>query len=473
MKAFVCPHCGADIRYDIEKEAMTCGHCDSVIRREEYQEYLDRNNLYVTNELVCSQCGAAVLSYDDTISTFCSYCGSPVAFTRRIVEDSRPDGIVPFSVTKEQAAALYEEKLKNSGFARPWLFSGTKEKLVGIYVPYYVYETASAGHVRTKGTSRTSSGSYTTVREYEMEFDLEANYDGTRFDAAEAFPDSMSETVDTFNPDGAKPFETSYLAGFYADGGNVSEEAYSGVVKGLVRNDIRGSGIKYGGISVDLGNVDPPIELQTKKLLLPVWLNTKRKGDRVTYSAINGQNGDVAAEIPADPFKYVRISVITAAAVSLLLNIFLTLKPDVFLLISEIILLIFGIIQRKYASDVYIREQNLDDIGRIGIREFAKTASPAGHRPHSIFRKAGKTVWKFSVPLSVRLRGWWKTLLGLIAGAAVLLSGTVSDPVYYGAGVFSMILSVWSDFDLIRQQNALSSRDIPVFTMKRGGDGND
>jgi hypothetical protein len=82
-------------------------------------------------------------------------------------------------------------------------------------------------------------------------------------------------------------------------------------------------------------------------------------------------------------------------------------------------------------------------------------------------------VWKFSVPLSVRLRGWWKTLLGLIAGAAVLLSGTVSDPVYYGAGVFSMILSVWSAFDLIRQQNALSSRDIPVFTMKRGGDGND
>ena len=107
--------------------------------------------------------------------------------------------------------------------------------------------------------------------------------------------------------------------------------------------------------------------------------------------------------------------------------------------VSEIILLIFGIIQRKYASDVYIREQNLDDIGRIGIREFAKTASPAGHRPHSIFRKAGKTVWKFSVPLSVRLRGWWKTLLGLIAGAALCTGLGVFDRAAEVAGAGTLV----------------------------------
>ena len=469
MKAFVCPRCGAALKYDIEKEAMTCEHCDSVIRREEYQDYLDKNGLYLTNELVCPQCGASMLSYSDTLATFCSYCGSSVAFTRRIVEDSRPDGIVPFSVTKEQAAGLYENKLNESGFARRWLFENTSQKILGIYMPYYVYDTVATGHAVTKGESISRRGSTTTVREYRMEFDLEAHYGDTRFDAAEAFPDCISESADTFDVKKAEPFATSYLAGFYADGGNVSEDTYTGIVKGLVGDDIRANGVKYGDITADLGNFYPNMEIRTRKVLLPVWLNTKRKGDRVSYSVINGQNGDVAAEIPVDAGRYVKYSVILAAIVAILLNIFLTLKPDLFLLISEIILLIFGIRQRKLASDVYVRENHLDDIGRIGIREFAKTAG-AGNGPRM---GAKGTSWRFSVPFSVRLKGWWKTLLGLAAGAAVLLSGIVLDWAYYGVAILSAVLSVWSAIDLIKQQNVLASRDIPVFTMKRGGDGND
>ena len=64
-------------------------------------------------------------------------------------------------------------------------------------------------------------------------------------------------------------------------------------------------------------------------------------------------------------------------------------------------------------------------------------------------------------------------LLGLAAGAAVLLSGIVLDWAYYGVAILSAVLSVWSAIDLIKQQNVLASRDIPVFTMKRGGGGND
>ncbi|MBQ2118802.1 MAG: hypothetical protein II192_07060 [Clostridia bacterium] len=469
MKAFECPHCGAQMTYDIAKKVMSCAYCGSEIRREEYQEYLDKNRLYTTNELVCPQCGAAVLSYDDTISSFCSYCGSPVAFTKRIVEDSKPDGIIPFAVTKEEASEKYRKKLKDTGFAPRWLLEGGgTEKLIGLYIPYYVFDASASGHGKSKGENRTTSGNSTIVREYEMEYDLDASYSGTRFDAAEAFPDCMSESVDTFDPEKALDFETSYLAGFYADGGNVSEKVYADVVEQLVVNDIRSRTYKHDGISFRASTVTPEVEIRSKKILFPVWLHTYRKGDRISYAAINGQNGDVAAEIPADKGRYLKYSLIVAAVLASILNLFLTIPPTPFLIVSEIILLLFGFSLRKLTGDVYVRENHLDDLGKIGAENLSRAASPDGAATGS----AKTSPLSFRVPASVRLKGWWRTLVGLAVVAAVLLSGTVIDSVFYGAAAFNIVLALWSVFDLLKEQRLLASRDVPIFTMKRGGDGN-
>ncbi|MBQ7172262.1 MAG: zinc ribbon domain-containing protein [Clostridia bacterium] len=469
MKAFECPHCGAQMTYDIAKKVMSCEYCGSEILREEYQEYLDKNRLYTTNELVCPQCGTAVLSYDDTIASFCSYCGSPVAFTKRIVEDARPDGIIPFTVTKEEAAEKYRKKLKDTGFAPKWLLEkGGEEKMIGLYIPYYVFGADASGHGKNRGESRTSAGSDTIVREYEMEYDLTAAYRGTRFDAAEAFPDCMSETVDTFDPKKAREFETSYLAGFYADGGNVDEKVYADVVAELVTKDIQGSSFTHDGIKFKTSGISPEIRIRSKKILFPVWLHTYRKGDRISYAAINGQNGDVAAEIPADKGRYLKYSLILAAVFASILNLFLTISPAPFLIVSEIILLAFGLYLRKLTGDVYLRENHLDDLGKIGSAALPSSGSPES--PAAAPEKSSPL--SFRVPASVRLKGWWKTLVGLAAAVAVAASGTVIDSVIYGVAAFTIALTLWSVFDLLRAQRLLASRDVPIFTMKRGGDTN-
>ncbi len=385
------------------------------------------------------------------------------------MEDARPDGIIPFTVTKEEAAEKYRKKLKDTGFAPKWLLEkGGEEKMIGLYIPYYVFGADASGHGKNRGESRTSAGSDTIVREYEMEYDLTAAYRGTRFDAAEAFPDCMSETVDTFDPKKAREFETSYLAGFYADGGNVDEKVYADVVAELVTKDIQGSSFTHDGIKFKTDQVTPEIQISSKKILFPVWLHTYRKGDRISYAAINGENGDVAAEIPADKGRYIKYSLILAAVFASILNLFLTISPTPFLIVSEIILLIFGFSLRKLAGDVYVRENHLDDLGKIGAEIFSKTADPG-----SAATGTKKTSpWSFRVPGSVRLKGWWRTLVGLAVVAGVLLSGTVIDSVYYGAAVFNIALALWSVFDLLKQQSLLASREIPLFTMKRGGDGN-
>ena len=61
-------------------------------------------------------------------------------------------------------------------------------------------------------------------------------------------------------------------------------------------------------------------------------------------------------------------------------------------------------------------------------------------------------------------------LLGAALAAAVLFSGTIRDEYYYAAGAADLLLAVWTAVDLIRQHNLLTSREIPVFTRKRGGE---
>lgn len=87
MIAFTCPHCGGRVRYDLSSGDVKCEYCDGLISESGYEAYLDKKGLYQTTELCCPQCGSIVLSYDNTIASFCSYCGSSVLFDRRVKEE--------------------------------------------------------------------------------------------------------------------------------------------------------------------------------------------------------------------------------------------------------------------------------------------------------------------------------------------------------------------------------------------------
>lgn len=459
MQAFKCPGCGGDVYYDINRESIVCGHCGVTIERQKYQDYLDENGLYVTNELQCPQCGGTVLCYDDTISTFCSYCGASVELSRHTVEDMKPEKIVPFKITPARALKLYNQKLLKSIFAPDWLTDGGTEKLRGIYMPYYVFSTNIEGEFKAPHL----------INSKQTQSTINANYENTRFDASTAFPDSLSESIDDYSLRDALPFDPTYLAGFYADSGTADAGDYAKIVNEMINADFKEEAIERIGTGIPV-TVDYKLNTKASKMLLPVWFNIHRNKDRVCYSVINGQKGTVAADIPIDKWKYIKISVIAAALISLVLNWIFTFKPVAFTVVSMIVLAGFGFILMRVAKDLYIRDRGLDDLGKIGMAKFKETAhiEKAAKTKSSIRYNLAK--WVFSVPLSVKLKSWWKTLAGLVISLAVIISGTVIDSFYYAAAAVNIALAIWSAFDMIERQNLLSSRDIPVFTMKRGGD---
>lgn len=538
MYAFTCPHCGAGVNYDLSRGAVSCEYCDSVITLDEYEAYLDRKGQYQTVELSCPQCGSVVLSYDNTIATFCSYCGSSVIFDRRVKEEQKPDGIIPFAFKEKAAANRYRERTDKILLAPDWMREDGRQELTGIYMPFYEYRADSRTKVSAKGETHRSLGrDYTEVSVYQIDGTLQSTYEGNRFDAAVAFPDALSESIDTFSYTKAVPFRPSYVAGFYADGSDVEPETYDPVMARLVSDDINTThSVTFEGMSVPLSNATEPadITLSRKKILLPVWLLTHRVKDRICYAAVNGTNGDVAADIPLDRAKYLKVSLIAAAVIAAVLDIFLTIKPAPFLWISMAITTVFGILLGRLSQDVYVRENHLDDIGRIGYQAFASAVKDLGSKEKKssgvlsgvltfgvcmffvlplitmlteavfpnfdfdfsvilvplillvlFFRfisgliRSGSaaaantpyksTHWKYSKSRAASFAVLWKVWLALAFGAGVLMSGTVVDTWYYAAGLAGIAVSVWAAFDVIRKQNLLASRDIPIFSMKRGG----
>ena len=79
------------------------------------------------------------------------------------------------------------------------------------------------------------------------------------------------------------------------------------------------------------------------------------------------------------------------------------------------------------------------------------------------------TRWKYSKSHAASFSVLWKVWLALAAGGLVIVSGTFEDLWYYAAGALNIAVSVWASLDVIRKQNLLASRDIPLFSMKRGG----
>ena len=154
MTVMRCPHCGGEVSFDPEGQDIRCEYCDSILSIDDYRNYLDSKGMYQANELVCSQCGASIISTDATVATFCSFCGSPLVLDSRIREEKKPDLIIPFRVKKAAAVKKYREKIQNTLLAPDWMSDDDSiEKFRGIYMPFHLFRYSGNGVYRGKATS--------------------------------------------------------------------------------------------------------------------------------------------------------------------------------------------------------------------------------------------------------------------------------------------------------------------------------
>ena len=326
-----CPNCGADIHFKPETQNYVCDFCGSVFEQDELSEeqskggikaeeqaaYEEKAESDVKSEDVgteeggyikvliytCPQCGGELFTTEETAATFCSYCGSSVLLERRVSKEMKPEYIIPFQVTKEQAAEIYKKKMNKSLFAPSYMRHMDIEKIRGIYMPYWTYSVFGNANVSVKKTESTPTFGGTKVDEYKINAGICMKGDGIEYDSASSFPDDLSQSIAPYDFKEAKPFTASYMSGFYADAGDVDEEQYfaeAGNVMRVLAAEKAAEELDVAAADVAAQIPEPMAE--GKRAMYPVWfVSAKNKAaNKVSYAVINGQSGKIAADIPVD-----------------------------------------------------------------------------------------------------------------------------------------------------------------------------
>jgi len=474
-----CPGCGAGMHFDIASQKLLCDYCGTT--QEVRQAGNDRSAKADTSGedtmdvtvFTCPQCGGEIYSTDNEASSFCSFCGASVMLEGRLARAARPLYIIPFKKTKEDCKQIYGDLTKRAWFSPKELKDPAYlERFRGIYLPFWVYSFEQKGEVKLKGTRE--DGKY--LEHLSLTCDLDATYDGISYDASSAFNDELCRCITPFNRSSVEDFLPGYMSGFYADTADVPSRVY----KTDAANDanletIRKLEMEYGDdVHIEMPK-DKSRKLHTKlkdvtMAMYPVWFLTYRQKDRVAYAVVNGETGKIAADLPVDRRKYLLGSLILALPIFLLLVLMPVITAKKMLAVASILALAAFVIFLLSSREIRRREERTDDKGYLsaakGKSREDESAEP-GDDGQTKIRPAGtgSGLNKLTSALRTIL-----PVLGGIAGAIILAADPVSDVYYYSGALIVLACVCFTLMGLIGRFNLLTTRPIPEFFERKGGD---
>lgn len=93
--------------------------------------------------VLCSNCAGKLIF--NQASTFCVYCGNPAIVFSRVSKEYRPDGIIPFKITKQEALAKIRKRFEKNPIVPKEFDEATNEKYF-LFADYGVDPYAEKKH---------------------------------------------------------------------------------------------------------------------------------------------------------------------------------------------------------------------------------------------------------------------------------------------------------------------------------------
>ena len=108
----------------------------------------------------CPSCGAELICDESTAATSCPYCGNPTVVPGQFSGELKPDFILPFKLSREDAIKALREHYKGK-ILLPKTFTNENhvQEIRGVYVPFWMFDGKAMGDARYEATR---SHSYTS-----------------------------------------------------------------------------------------------------------------------------------------------------------------------------------------------------------------------------------------------------------------------------------------------------------------------
>lgn len=121
-----CPGCGADMAFDPELGALHCEYCDTVVKPEKRAADLSRDFLNEREEgevdegssvYRCPNCGGETETQGFESTLECPFCGATNIVKAEKLKGLKPDSLLPFAVSREQALEAGKAWIKKRFYA--------------------------------------------------------------------------------------------------------------------------------------------------------------------------------------------------------------------------------------------------------------------------------------------------------------------------------------------------------------------
>ena len=324
---YKCPCCNAGLVFGSQVQQLTCEYCDNTFdldavrayndsesnqssedfswETEANQEWTDAEQTSL-NAFQCPACGGEILTDDTTAATFCPFCDNPSIMPSRLTGSLKPDAVLPFRKSKEDAKAAFLKLCKGKPLL-PKNFTSQQrlEKITGMYVPFWLYDCDAdfSGSYKATRIHRWSDSryNYTRTEHFLLSRKGSAEFSGIPMDGSSKMEDSFMESIEPFDYSQMVPFEMPYLTGYLADKYDVPSENGQERIRQRVEQSMQDNiqSTLLGYATVIPANRQIQIRhSKAKYVLLPVWmLNTNYNGKIYTF-AMNGQTGKMTGSFP-------------------------------------------------------------------------------------------------------------------------------------------------------------------------------
>lgn len=311
--ATLCKNCGCPVKFDPSSQRITCGYCGSKFMPGELEEYsrdilediepekVESDDYMDAYVYACSSCGGEVVVNGTEASTTCIYCGSSSVVFSRIAKSRKPDVIIPFRVSREDALEVVRDKLRKGRMVPRAIKKLKVDDVRGIYIPYWLVNATHRGAVSLHGKIQRFEGDVTIYCAKGGEMQIQ----NLPVEASSIFNDEMSSKLEPYDIRAVKPFDESYLLGFYSDIADISF--------GTIREAAESYG-KRMFESVAMGSTSCPYDAYVMSryhdtkidypslgyAMFPAWFITYFHEGQFNIILVNGQTGKVICGVPWD-----------------------------------------------------------------------------------------------------------------------------------------------------------------------------
>ena len=277
------------------------------------QAYLENSELSEENLRAynCSSCGAQLMVDQVTAVTSCPYCGNNTVLPGQLSDTLKPDFVIPFKKSKEDAIAALKEYYKGKRYL-PNTFTDENhlEEIQGVYVPFWLYSGTAKGDMSFSGTETSTwtdtENLYTNIDHFSLHRAGDLQFSRVPVDGSSRMPDTHMDAIEPFDYGELTPFSVAYLPGYVTDRYDLDvtecKPRADTRAEASLEDAMRQTTQQFEGVTLEESKVSVTWS-EISYALLPVWMLHTKWQDKDYLFAMNGQTGRLIGDLPVDNGK--------------------------------------------------------------------------------------------------------------------------------------------------------------------------